>query len=471
MNSLPRCDHRAGERRRASCDASLLSARVAACYRSHQSRKREEETVRRRARPARRQLMLRVLKEILRTLVLSAIVVVASVAFAAAQKKYDTGVTDTEIKIGNIMPYSGPASAYGIIGKTMSAYFRMINDNGGINGRKVNFISYDDAYSPPKTVEQARKLVESDEVFLVFAPLGTASNAAIQKYLNNMRVPQLFVATGASRWGDPEHFPWTIGWQPNYRAEARIYAMYVLQHHPNAKLGVLYQNDDFGKDYVLGLKDVLREKYDRMVVASISYEVANPTVDSQVVAIRTANPDIFINIATPKFAAQAIRKLAELDWHPIHIMTNVSASVGAVLKPAGLDNSRGILSAGYQMDVTDPQWDSTPGMQRFRAFMAKYYPEADRSESGPLTGYNLSTALVYVLTRCGDNLTRENVMKMVANMDFEIDTYVPGIRIKTSPTDFYPIEQVQMMRFTGEKWQLFGPIIDGHTETLASGER
>jgi branched-chain amino acid transport system substrate-binding protein len=280
MNSLPRGDHRAGERRRASCDASLLSARVAACYRSHQSRKREEETVRRRARPARRQLMLRVLKEILRTLVLSAIVVVASVAFAAAQKKYDTGVTDTEIKIGNIMPYSGPASAYGIIGKTMSAYFRMINDNGGINGRKVNFISYDDAYSPPKTVEQARKLVESDEVFLVFAPLGTASNAAIQKYLNNMRVPQLFVATGASRWGDPEHFPWTIGWQPNYRAEARIYAMYVLQHHPNAKLGVLYQNDDFGKDYVLGLKDVLREKYDRMVVASISYEVANPTVDS-----------------------------------------------------------------------------------------------------------------------------------------------------------------------------------------------
>ena len=408
--------------------------------------------------------MQRALKDIIWTLVLSAILVVASAALAAAQKKYDTGVTDTEIKVGNIMPYSGPASAYGIIGKTMSAYFRMINDNGGINGRRINFISYDDAYSPPKTVEQARKLVESDEVFLVFAPLGTASNAAIQKYMNNMRVPQLFVATGASRWGDPEHFPWTIGWQPNYRAEARIYAMYVLQHHPNAKLGVLYQNDDFGKDYVLGLRDVLREKFDRMVVASISYEVSNPTIDSQVVAIRTANPDILINIATPKFAAQAIRKLAELDWHPIHIMTNVSASVGAVLKPAGLDNSRGILSAGYQMDVTDPQWDSHPGMQKFRAFMAKYYPDADKSESGPLTGYNLSTALVYVLTRCGDNLTRENVMQVVANMDFEIDTYIPGIRIKTSPTDFYPIEQVQMMRFTGEKWQLFGPIIDGHAE-------
>ncbi len=381
-----------------------------------------------------------------------------------AQKKYDTGVTDTEIKIGNIMPYSGPASAYGIIGRTMSAYFRMINDNGGVNGRKINFISYDDAYSPPKTVEQARKLVESDEVFLIFASLGTASNAAIQKYMNNMKVPQLFVATGASRWGDPEHFPWTIGWQPNYRAEARVYATYILQHYPDAKLGVLYQNDDFGKDYVLGLKDVLGNRYGKMVVSEISYEVAMPTVDSLVVAIKSANPDVFINIGTPKFAAQAIKKIAELGWHPIQIMTNVSASVGAVLKPAGLENSKGILSAGYQMDVTDPQWDSYPGMQKFRAFMAKYYPEADKSESGPLTAFNTSTALVEVLKRCGDNLTRENVMKIVANMDFEINTYIPGIHIKTSPTDFYPIEQVQMMRFTGEKWELFGPIIDGHAE-------
>src|SRR6516165_6577761 len=408
--------------------------------------------------------MQRVLREILGTLALAAIVVAASVDFAAAQKKYDTGVTDTDIKIGNIMPYSGPASAYGIIGKTMSAYFRMINDNGGVNGRRINFITYDDAYSPPKTVEQARKLVESDEVFLIFAPLGTASNAAIQKYMNNMRVPQLFVATGASRWGDPEHFPWTIGWQPNYRAEGRVYATYILQHYPNAKLGVLYQNDDFGKDYVLGLKDVLRDKYDKMVVSEVPYEIASPTVESQVVAIKSMHPDIFINVATPKFAAQAIKKLAELDWHPVHIMTNVSASVGAVLKPAGLDNSKGILSAGYQMDVTDQQWDSYPGMQRFRAFMAKYYPEADKSESGPLTAFNVSSALVEVLKRCGNNLTRENVMKVVASMDFEMDTYIPGIRIKTSPTDFYPIEQVQMMRFTGEKWQLFGPIIDGHAE-------
>jgi ABC-type branched-subunit amino acid transport system substrate-binding protein len=397
----------------------------------------------------------------------AAAILAVSAGSAAAQQKYDPGVSDTEIKIGNIMPYSGPASAYGIIGKTMSAYFRMVNDNGGVNGRKINFISYDDAYSPPKTVEQARRLVESDEVFLIFAPLGTASNAAIQKYMNTMRVPQLFVATGASRWGDPEHFPWTIGWQPNYRAEARIYARYILEHYPKAKVGVLYQNDDFGKDYILGLKDVLGDNYTKIVVATAPYEVAMPTVDSQVVAIKTANPEIFINISTPKFAAQAIKKLAELDWHPVHIMTNVSASVGAVLKPAGLDNAKGILSAGYQLDVTDPQWDSHPGMQRFRAFMAKYYPEADRSESGPLTAYNTSTALVEVLRRCGTNLTRDNVMKVVANMDFVIDTYIPGIRIKTSPTDFYPIQQVQMMKFTGERWQLFGPIMDGHAEQVA----
>jgi branched-chain amino acid transport system substrate-binding protein len=316
---------------------------------------------------------------------------------ASAEKQYGPGVTDTEIKIGNIMPYSGPASAYGIVGKTMSAYFRMINDNGGVNGRKINFISYDDAYSPPKTVEQARKLVESDEVFLIFAPLGTATNAAIQKYMNTMRVPQLFVLSGASRWGDAGHFPWTIGLQPNYRAEARVYAAYILEHYPNARIGVLYQNDDFGRDYILGLKDVLRDNYERMVVASTPYETSTPTVDSQVVTIRAARPDIFLNIATSKFAAQAIKKIAELDWHPVHIVTNISVSVGAVLRLAGLDNAKGILSAGFQMDVTDPQWESHPGMRRFHAFMAKYYSEADRSEGGPLIAFNASTALVEVL--------------------------------------------------------------------------
>jgi ABC-type branched-subunit amino acid transport system substrate-binding protein len=255
-----------------------------------------------------------------------------------------------------------------------------------------------------------------------------------------------------------------MGWQPNYQTEARIYAAYILKNHPGKTIGVLYQNDDFGKDYIIGLREGLGDQANKLIVIEASYETSSPTVDSQVVQIKTANPDIFINIATPKFAAQAIKKVTELGWHPIHIMTNVSASVGAVLKPAGLDNARDILSAGYQMDVTDPQWDSHPGMQKYRAFMAKYYPEADRSESGPLTAYNTSTALVEVLKRCGDNLTRENVMKVVANLDFEINTYIPGIRIKTSPTDFYPIEQVQMMKFTGEKWQLFGPILDGHVE-------
>jgi branched-chain amino acid transport system substrate-binding protein len=397
-------------------------------------------------------------------LALTALLATALAGAAQAQKKYDPGATDTEIKIGNIMPYSGPASAYATIGKTEAAYFNKLNSEGGINGRKINFISYDDGYSPPKAVEQARKLVESDEVLLIFNPLGTPSNSAIQKYMNAKKVPQLFVSTGAAKWNDPKNFPWTMGWQPNYQTEARIYAAYILKNHPGKTIGVLYQNDDFGKDYVIGLREGLGDQANKLILVESSYETSAPTVDSQVVQIKGANPDIFINIATPKFAAQAIKKVAELGWHPIHIMTNVSASVGAVLKPAGLENSKDILSAGYQMDVTDPQWDTTPGMKRFRAFMEKYYPEADRSESGPLTAWNSSTALVEVLKRCGDDLTRAHVMKIIANMDFDIDTYLPGIHIKTTPTDFYPIEQVQMMRFTGEKWQLFGPIIDGHAE-------
>ncbi len=394
--------------------------------------------------------------------------VAASTTGACAQRQYDPGASDTEIRIGNIMPYSGPASAFGIIGKTMSAYFRMINDNGGINGRKIDFISYDDAYNPARTIEQARRLVEQDEVLAIFAPFGTAGNLAIQRYMNNRRVPQLFAITGASRWADPVHFPWTIGWQPSYRTEARIYANYILTNHPGARIGILHQNDDFGRDYLLGLKDVFGDKYPQMVAASLPYDVNAPTVDSQIVAIKAAAPDIFINIATPKFAAQAIRKLGELDWHPIHIMTNISVSVGAVLKPAGLDNASGILSAGYQMDVTDPQWDSHPGMQHFHAFMAKYYPDADRSESGPLVAFNMSSALVEVIRRCGDELTRENIMKVATDLDMEIAAYIPGVRIKTSPTDFHPIEHLQMMRFTGEKWELFGPLIDGHSDEMLS---
>ena len=401
------------------------------------------------------------IKTVLKAVGLSGLIIAAATVSAVAQKKYDKGVTDTEIKIGNIMPYSGPASAYGIIGKTMSAYMRMINDNGGVNGRKINFISYDDAYSPPKTVEQARRLVESDEVFLIFAPLGTASNAAIQKYMNTMKVPQLFVATGASRWGDPEHFPWTIGWQPNYRAEARIYATYILQHHPNARIGVLYQNDDFGKDYVLGLKDVLGDKYDSMVVASVPYEISMPTVDSQVVAIKTSNPDIFINIGTPKFAAQAIKKIAELDWHPVQFLTNVSVSIGGVMKPAGFENSQGILSTQYLKDPKDPEWSNDPAMNEWRAFMTKWYPEGDQDDASTVFAYGVAKGLEQVLRQCGDNLTRENVMKQAANLNFEIGIYLPGTRIKTSPTDFAPLEQLQMTRFKGEAWERFGPVMSG----------
>ena len=397
-------------------------------------------------------------------LVMSWVMLAVGSVDASAEPRYDSGASDTEIRIGNIMPYSGPASAFGIIGRTMSAYFRMINDNGGISGRKINFISYDDAYSPPRAIEQARRLVENDEVLAIFAPFGTASNAAIQSYMNHRHVPQLFVVSGASRWADPEHFPWTIGWQPSYRTEARIYADYILKHHPGARIGILHQNDDFGRDYLEGLKDVLQDKYAQMVIASLPYDVSEPTIESQIVTIKTAAPDIFINIATPKFAAQAIRKLAELDWHPVHIMTNISVSVGAVLKPAGLDNATGILSAGYQMDVTDPQWDSHPDMQHFRAFMAKYYPDADRSESGPLLAFNMSRALVEVIRRCSDDLTREKLMRVATNLDLEIDGYIPGVRIKTSPTDFHPIEQLQMMRFTGEKWEWFGPLLDGRAD-------
>jgi len=399
-------------------------------------------------------------------IVLAAVALVGILAAtpALAQKKYDIGVTDTEIKIGNTIPYSGPASVYAIIGKTYSAYFKMINDNGGVNGRKINFISYDDAYSPPKTVEQVRKLVESDEVFLLFATLGTASNVGIQKYLNQKKIPHLFVGSGASRWGDPQNFPWTIGLQPSYRSEARIYATYILKNYPGKTIGILYQNDDFGKDYLVGLKDILGDQYAKLVISEMAFEVSVPTVDSQVVAIRTANPDIFLNIGTPKFAAQAIKKVAEMNWHPIHIMTNVSISPAQTLKPAGVENSTGVLSSAYQMIVTDPVMEATPGMKKFRAFMEKYFPEADKSESGPLTAWNASQVFVQVLKQCGDELTRENVMKQAASLDMTVDTYLPGIRIKTSPTDFYPIEQLQMIKFNGQTWEPFGPMIDSHQE-------
>jgi branched-chain amino acid transport system substrate-binding protein len=392
---------------------------------------------------------------------LAAAVFALTSSTALAQKKYDTGASDTEIKIGNIMPYSGPASAYGVIGKTEKAYFDKINAEGGINGRKVNFISYDDGYSPPKAVEQARKLVESDEVLVVFNPLGTPSNSAIQKYLNAKKVPQLFVATGATKWNDPKDFPWTMGWQPSYQSEARIYAKYLLKEKPDGKIAVLYQNDDFGKDYLKGLKDGFGAKAS-MIVAEESYETSEPSIDNHVVKLRASGADVFISITTPKFAAQAIKKLAEIDWHPLHIVSNVSASVGGVLQPAGFENSQGMLSAAYAKDGADPQWNDDPGMKKFFEFLAKYYPDANKLDGSVVYGYGVAQTLVQVLKQCGDDLTRENVMKQAASLkNFETDTLLPGVKINTSPTDFAPINQLKMMRFKGEKWDLFGEIISG----------
>jgi ABC-type branched-subunit amino acid transport system substrate-binding protein len=390
-----------------------------------------------------------------------AFAIASGVTSANAQKKYDTGATDATIKIGNIMPYSGPASAYATIGKTEAAYFKKINSEGGINGRQIEFISYDDTYSPPKTVEQARKLVESDEVLLVFNPLGTPGNTAIQKYMNTKKVPQLFVSTGAAKWNDPKDHPWTMGWQPSYQVEARIYAKYILQNYPGKTIGVLYQNDDFGKDYLIGLKDGLGDQAGKLIVVEAPYETSSPTVDSQVVQIKGANPDIFFNIATPKFAAQAIKKVSELKWRPVQFLTNVSGSIGGVIKPAGYDNAQGILSTAYLKDPKDAEWKNDPAMNEWRAFMTKWYPEGDLDDAATVFGYGVAKGLEQVLRQCKDDLTRENVMKQAASLDFEIGIYLPGTRIKTSPTDFAPIEQLQMMRFKGESWERFGPVMSG----------
>ena len=384
---------------------------------------------------------------------------------AFAQKKYDTGATDTEIKIGNIIPYSGPASAYGVIGKTEDAYFKKINAEGGINGRKINFVSYDDAYSPPKAVEQVRKLVESEEVLVVFNPLGTPSNSAIQKYLNSKKIPQLFVATGATKWNDPKNFPWTMGWQPSYQAESRIYAKYLLKEKPNAKIALIYQNDDFGKDYLKGLKDGLGAKAASMIIAEESYETSEPSIDGHIVKLKSSGADVFYSITTPKFAAQAIKKVAELDWHPLQLVVNVSSSVGGVIKPAGYENAQGILSAAYAKDPSDAQWNDDPGMKKFLDFLQQYYPDGNKLDSSVVYGYGAAQTLVKVLQMCGDDLTRANVMKQAASLkDFSPDTLLPGVTINTSATDFAPIERLRMQRFNGEKWEPFGEIISGELQ-------
>jgi branched-chain amino acid transport system substrate-binding protein len=388
-----------------------------------------------------------------------AILAVTSSA-SLAQKKYDVGATDTEIKIGNIMPYSGPASSYSVIGKTEAAYFNKINAEGGINGRKINFISYDDGYSPPKTVEQARKLVESDEVLFIFNSLGTPPNSAIHKYMNQKKVPQLFVATGATKWNDPREFPWTMGFQPNYQSEARIYARYILKNMPNAKIAVLYQNDDYGKDYLKGLKDGLGAKAASMIVAEDSYETTEPTIDSHILTLKASGADVFFDVAIPKFAAQAIKKTAEIGWKPMHFLNNVSSSISATIKPAGLDNSQGIISSAYLKDPTDEQWKSDADIKAWNVFLDKYYPEANRSDANVIYGYAVAQTMVQVLKQCGDNLTRANVMKQAASLhDLTVAGLLPGIKINTSPTDFAPISQVQLMRLKGDTWDRFGDII------------
>ena len=397
--------------------------------------------------------MKRLLLGIASTLIISTLS-----AGAFAQKKYDTGATDTEIKIGNTMPYSGPASAYGTIGRVEAAYFKMINEQGGINGRKINMISVDDGYSPPKTVEMVRKLVEQDEVLFVFQTLGTPPNTAIHKYMNTKKVPQLFVATGATKWNDPKGNPWTMGWQPNYQTEGTIYAKHLLATKPDAKIAILFQNDDYGKDYLKGFKDGLGDKV-KQIVAEVSYEVTDPTVDSQIVQLKGSGADAFFNITTPKFAAQAIRKSFDIGWKPLHYLNNVSASVGTVLVPAGLEKSVDLISTQYFKDPTDPNWTDDPAIKEWTAWMKKYYPEGDLKDASNHYGYLVAQTLVQVLKQCGDNLTRENVMKEAANLkDFAPNGLLPGIKINTSPTDFAPIEQEQLIKFDGKAWVRFGEV-------------
>ncbi|MCW5637385.1 MAG: ABC transporter substrate-binding protein [Rubrivivax sp.] len=386
---------------------------------------------------------------------------IAAAAFstpALAQKKYDPGASDKEILIGGIHPYSGPASAYGTIGKAIGAYFNKVNDDGGINGRKLKWIDLDDAYNPAKTVEMARRLVEQDEALIVFNPLGTASNTAIQKYMNQKKVPQLFVATGASKWGDPKNFPWTMGWQPTYSAEGRIYAQHILETKPNAKIGVLMQNDDYGKDYYHGFLEGLGDKAKSMIISHVTYEVTDATIDSQIVSLKASGADVFFNITTPKFAAQAIKKVAELGWKPVHYLNNVSASVGSVLVPAGLDNATGVITTQYLKDPTDPQWANDKGFKDWLEWMKKYNASADLKDANYVYGYNVAQGLMQVLKQAGDNLTRENVMKQAASLDMTLPMLLPGVNVKTAADDYYPIEREQLARFDGKTWVLFGKV-------------
>ena len=384
----------------------------------------------------------------------------ATLGPARAEKRYDPGASDTEIRIGQTKPYSGPASAYGAGGRVQIGYFEKLNAEGGINGRKIKLISLDDGFSPPRTVEQTRKLVEQDEVLVVFNSNGTAANSAVQKYLNAKKVPQLFVSTGASKFADPKSFPWTIGWLPTYYKEARAYAQYVVRTRPNAKIAVLYQNDDFGKDYLNGLRDELGDKAKRMIVAESSFELSDPTVDSQVVSLRASGADVFFNIGTPKFSALAIRKAYDIGWKPLQFLAMPGSSVGQVMIPAGTEKGVGAITVGFVKDPTDPQWDNDPAMKEWRAFMRKYYPDGDLNDWYNVYAYAAAQTLVQVLKQCGDELTRENVMAQATNLkNLELPLLLPGIRINTTPTDYHVIRQVQLQRFDGRQWVRFGEVI------------
>ena len=380
---------------------------------------------------------------------------------ASAQHTSPPGVSDTEIKIGQTMPYSGPASAYGTIGRVELAYLAMINEQGGVNGRRVTMLSLDDALSPPKTVEQTRRLVEQEKVLLMFSTLGTPTSMSVRKYLNANKVPQLFIASGATAWGDYENYPWTMGWQPNYQTEAHVYAKYILERAPGAKIGVLYQDDDYGKDYLKGLRDGLGELADKMIIAAASYETSDPTVDSQVVSLQSAGATVFFNGGTPKFGAQAIRKAYDIGWQPLHFLASVSTSIGAVLTPAGPEKAKGIISIVYFKDPTDPKWRDDQGYKDWLAFMQKYYPDGNLADNFNVIGYSTVQTLVEVLKRCGDDLSRENIMKVASHLELELPMLLPGVKITTSPSDFRPIKQLQLQRFDGAHWVPFGDIIGG----------
>ncbi len=394
------------------------------------------------------------------SLAVAALTLGSGLVWAAGQ--YGPGASDTEIKIGQTMPYSGPASAYGTIGKAEAAYFAMINEKGGVNGRKINLISRDDGYSPPKTVEAVRKLVEEDQVLLTFNILGTPPNTAVQDYLNDNKVPQLFVATGADKWNDPKKFPWTMGWQPSYRIEARIYGRYILKNFPNAKVAIVYQNDDFGKDYLTGLKEGLGDKAAKMLVAMQTYETTDPTINSQIVALQGSGADTLLVAAIPKFAAQAVRKVADVGWKPHFFITNVSASVKSVMQPAGFGKSQGIITAGYLKDPNDTQWQSSAEYKDWLEWMKKYYSSGSLADVNNVYGYSAAETMVYVLKAAGNNLTRANIMKQAASIhDLKLPMALPGVTLSTSATDFAPIKQMQLQKFEGETWKLFGEVISG----------